>query len=95
MCDYSHPLARKQLTCAKLPSVVCLDIRYYKALFHKLHKFQLSFLNFSINISEKLLIIRRTERDMIKNFNWSLRNSPVIIVIFNENLIFLTVFQRI
>ena len=34
MCDYSHPLARKQLTCAILPSVVCLDIRYYKILFH-------------------------------------------------------------
>ena len=81
MCDYSHPLARKQLTCAILPSVVCLDIRYYKTLFNKLHKIQLSVLNVSINISENFLILRRTERDVNKIFNWPPCKPSVIVVI--------------
>jgi len=38
-------------------------------------------LNFSINISENFLILRRTERCMIKTVQWSSCKVPVTVVI--------------
>jgi hypothetical protein len=37
---------------------------------------------FSTFLSEKILILRRNERDMIKNVHWSLRKASFILVRF-------------
>jgi hypothetical protein len=73
-----------QYICVILPSVACLSLQYFSKLSHKEQNFinenSLStkcVLIFSTNLSESFLILRRTERDMVKKVYWSSCKVPV------------------
>jgi hypothetical protein len=70
-----------------LSSVACLAISYFSTFFHKLHDFQKEFIDhkvcvwFSLQLfSERFLILRRNERDIIINVNRS--SCKVRIILF-------------
>ena len=78
-----------QYACAILSSVVCPAVQYFSTLSHKRHDFRgknvtehkMCSLIVSLQIlSEAFLILRRNERDMIKNVYWSSHDVPLIIV---------------
>ena len=82
-----------QCACAILLSVACPALQYFSTLSHKMQDFQKqkNLLNsnlcliFSIMSSEAFLILRKTERDIIKNVYWSSCKAQVIIVKFSIN----------
>jgi hypothetical protein len=64
----------------------------FSTLFHNRHDFRktviehkMCVLIFCTNLSEKFLILRRTERDVIKNVYWSTCKLPVNLVKFSWN----------
>ena len=69
-----------QCACVKFPSVACPALQYFSTLSHKRHDFRKkkmlwnkrSVFWFTVRIlSETFLILRRIERDMIKNvYTW-------------------------
>jgi len=61
------------MQCAILSYVGCSALQYFSALYPKRHDFRVKkmrtkcVLTFSTNLAETFLILRRTERDVIKN----------------------------
>jgi hypothetical protein len=77
-----------------LSSVTCLTVQYFSTLSHKRHDFRggksslntkcvFSFISLQL-LSETFLILRRTERDVIKNVYWCLCQVAVFLRDFNE-----------
>jgi len=84
-----------------LSSVACLVLLYFSTLFHKRYDCRKKVLNtkcvFSFLLqflSETFLILRRTERDMVKNEYWFLCKVPIILVRLEWNLNFLDRFSK-
>jgi type VI protein secretion system component VasA len=79
-----------QCACAILSSVGCTDVPHFSTLSHKRQDFFLGGGNSTQNVCfdllykccVKYLILRRTERDMLKNEHRSSCKVPVIIVRF-------------
>jgi hypothetical protein len=78
-----------QCECAILPSVAVPDLQYFSPLFHKRHEFRKNVIEHKRRVffplqrlSETFLVLRRTERDMIKNAYWSSRKVFNILVEF-------------
>jgi hypothetical protein len=74
---------------AILSSVACPALQYFSTLskkkarfFFKVTEYKMCVLIFSTNLSETLLTLRRTEREMIKNVHRSSCKVPVILVRF-------------
>ena len=92
-----------QCACAMLSSVACPTLQYFSTLSHKQHFFwkRKNLLNskcvfcFSPQLlSEISLILRRNERDMVKNVYWSSGKLPFILVRLYWNLNFLGIFSK-
>jgi hypothetical protein len=86
---------------AILSSVACMALLYFSTLSHKQHGFRKKkLLNMKCVwislqlLPESFLVIRRTERDMMKSVYCSLCEVPVIIVRFLLNLNFLYRFSK-
>ena len=78
-----------QSACAILSTVACPALHYFSTLSDKRHDFRKKKVTehemcvFSLQfLSETFLILRRTERDMIKNVYCSSRKVPFILVRF-------------
>jgi len=86
-----------------LPSVARPSLQSFSTLSHKRQEFKKkkTLLNtkyeswFSVQrLSETLLILRRSERDMTKNVHWSPCKVPVIFALLEWNLKFLDTFSK-
>jgi len=81
-----------QCACAILSSVASPALQYFPTSSHKQHDFRKKKLlnikcvfGFSVQLlSETFLILRRTERDMIKNVNWYYVKYRLFFADFNE-----------
>jgi hypothetical protein len=78
-----------QCACAILSTVTCPAAPYFSILSHKRHEFRekivelkLRVLIFSLNLPEPFIILRRNERDIIKNIQRSACKIHVIVVRF-------------
>jgi hypothetical protein len=78
-----------QCTCALLSSVACPDLQSFFTLSHKRHGIPKTFLNLKcvVRLSLQLLrktffILRRTERVIVENVEWSSSKVPFILVLF-------------
>ena len=89
--------------CAILSYVACLALPYFSTFSHKRHDFlrKKKLLNtkcvfwFSLQLlSETFLVLRRTERDVIKKVNTSSSKVPFILVRFLSNFNFLDSFSK-
>jgi len=65
-----------QCACATLSSVAFLAVQYFPTLSHKWNDLRVSTL--STNLTEIILILRRTERDMIINVHRSSCDAVII-----------------
>jgi hypothetical protein len=87
-----------QCECATLSSVAWPALQYFSTLSHKRHDFRGKIFiehkcgfRFDLQLSsEKILIQRRTEQDVIVNAYWSSCKVPFIVVSFNKTWIFPT-----
>ena len=78
--------------CSILSPVACPALQYFSTFSHKRHDLRRgggggSFVKcrFSLQLlSETFLVLRRIERDVIKNEYWSLRKYPLFLSDFNE-----------
>jgi hypothetical protein len=95
-------LSNMQCACAILSSVACLPYNIFSTLSFKRHDFSKKkklnvkrMLWFSLQVlCETFLILRRTERDVIKMVYWSLCKLLVILVRFLWKLNFLDSFSK-
>ena len=74
-----------QFKCAVLSSAACSALQYFSTLSHKQHEKKLLNIKYvfllSVQLlSETFLILRRSERDMIKNMHCPSCKVPVILV---------------
>jgi hypothetical protein len=95
-------LSCMQCACAILPSVACPTLPYFSTWSHKRHHFRKKkILNtkclfwFCLQLlSEIFLILRKTERDMIKYLYWYACTVPLFLSDVNGTWIFLVTFPK-
>ena len=89
--------------CSWLSSVACPALQYFSTLSHKQHDFRKKkkvlnikcvFLFFLQRLSETSLILRRIQRDMIKNVCWCSCEVQIFLVRFKRNLNFVDRFSK-
>ena len=92
-----------QCACPILSPVACPSLQYSSTLSHKRHDFRKKkmllktkcvFWFFLQLLSETFLILRRSERDMIRYVYWSYCKEPIILTRFEWNLNFLDNFRK-
>jgi hypothetical protein len=84
-----------------LSSLACLPVPYFSILSHKrrdvresVFEHKMCVLISSANLSETFLILRRNERDVIKNVDDLHRKYSLFLSEFNERLILSTYFRK-
>jgi hypothetical protein len=100
-CVFVALAIQHECACAVLLSVACPAVRYFSTLSHKRHDFRKKNIDHEVcdlilfTLSEKFLILGRTEQDMIQYTYLSSCKVPLFWSDFNEISIFLTDFGKI